>query len=112
MTEFENVLRDVMTEARDNVALDEDFTPAEADAYSLGALHATVEAISLHEVELARELERRESRSHDLGGVFDEVRTTFAIDWENGVLAGHELCIVDETIDRAFATLDAKEDCE
>lgn len=112
MTDFELTLREHMNLNYEDIAGDEDYTPAELDAYRLGATHALEEARALHEVELARELERRESKSHDLGGVFDEVRTTFAIDWENGVLAGHELCIVDETIDRAFATLDAMEDCE
>ena len=112
MTEFERILRDHLNAAYEDYRDGELPTPAELDAYRLGAKHAIEEARALYEVELALELERRESTSHDLGGVFDEVRTTFAIDWENGVLAGHELCIVDETIDRAFATLDAMADCE
>lgn len=111
-TEFESALRDVMTEARDNVALDEEYTPAEADAYSLGALHAIEEALALREVDLARQAEYEEEGHRDLGDVFGDVRTTFAIDWENGEATSQDLDTVDETIARTFATLDAMDDCE
>lgn len=111
-TEFESALRDVMDDARYNVAADEEYTPAEADAYNLGATHAIEEALALREADLARQAEHEEEGHHSLDGVFGDVRTTFAIDWENGEATSQDLDTVDETIARTFATLDAMDDCE
>lgn len=112
MTEFERTLRDHMNEAWKDVRYAEDYTPAELDAYTLGAKHAIEEAVGLFDVEVALEAERRQGPTYDLGDTFGEVRTTFAIEWEQGTRVSSDLRIVDETIDRTFAVLDSMEDCE
>lgn len=112
MTEFERTLRDSMAGAGDDLIYTEDYTPAEADAYRLGVEHAITEAVGLFDVEVALEAERRQGPTYDLGDTFGEVRTTFAIEWEQGTRISDDLRIVDETIDRTFAVLDSMEDCE
>lgn len=112
MSNFENTLRDAMIDAGDQVCRDEEYTPAEVDAYRLGATHAIEEAVGLFDVEVALEVERQQGTTYDLGDTFGEVRTTFAVEWEQGTRPSSDLRIVDETIDRTFAVLDAMEDCE
>lgn len=111
-TEFENTLRDSMAGASDDLIYTEDYTPAEIDAYRLGVEHAITEAVGLHLVEVALEEGRQRAGGRDLGDTFDEVRTTFAVEWEQGTRVATDLRIVDETIDRTFAVLDAMADCE
>lgn len=112
MSSFENTLRDNMAGAGDDLIYTEDYTPAEVDAYRLGVEHAITEAVGLFEVEVALETERQQGTARDLGDTFGEVRTTFAIEWEQGRRVSSDLRVVDETIDRTFAVLDAMEDCE
>lgn len=112
MTEFERTLRDHLNAAYEDYRDGDYPTPAELDAYRLGTTHAIEEASALLDVEVAREVERQQGDSYDLGHTFDEVRTTFAIEWEQGTRVATDLRIVDETIDRTFAVLDSMEDCE
>lgn len=112
MTDFEKTLREQIADYVSDYILGEDATPAEADAYRLGANHAATEAVQLFEVEIARELERREAESFALTDVFDEVRTTFAIDWERSSIVPDALATVDETISRTWAVIDSMGDCE
>lgn len=112
MTEFENILRDNMADAGDDLIYVEGYTPAEIDAYRLGVEHTITEAVGLHLVEVALEDERQRAGARDLGDTFEEVRTTFAVEWEQGTRIATDLRVVDETIERTFAVLDAMEDCE
>lgn len=112
MTEFESTLRDSMAGAGDDLIYAEDYTPAEIDAYRLGVEHAITEATGLFEVEVALEAERQQGTTHNLEETFGAVRTTFAVEWEQGTRASSDLRVVDETIGRTFAVLDSMEDCE
>lgn len=62
------------------------------------------EAIDLHEA--------GEGPRYPLEEVFQEVRTTFATEWEAGITPVATLAIVDDTISRVNGVLDAMEDCE
>lgn len=112
MSNFESTLRDSMAGSADDLFYAEDYTPAEIDAYRLGVEHTITEAVGLHLVEVALEDERQRAGERDLGDTFEEVRTTFAVEWEQGTRVATDLRVVDETIERTFAVLDAMEDCE
>lgn len=112
MTEFERILRDHLNAAYEDYRDGELPTPAELDAYRLGAEHAITEAAGLFLVEVAIETERREGEAFLLERVHEEVRTTFALEWERDQRDPGDLRIVDETLERELAVLDAMEDCE
>lgn len=112
MTEFERTLRDHLAAAYDDICCSEDYTPAELDAYRLGSAHAFEEARALFEVELARAEDEILGAIVPIPRVHEEVRTTFALEWEQGQRASGDLRIVDETLEREIAIYDAMADCE
>lgn len=112
MTEFERTLRDHLAGAGDDLVYTEDYTPAEIDAYRLGVEHAITEATGLFEVELARAEDEILGAIVPIPRVHEEVRTTFALEWEQGQRASGDLRIVDETLEREIAIYDAMADCE
>ena len=112
MTEFENTLRDYAQSAYEDYRDDELPTPAELDAYRLGATHAIEEAAGLFLVELALAVERAAAPEFDLSLIQEEVRTSFAVEWEQGTRPAGDLHIVDDVLDREVAVYDAMADCE
>lgn len=112
MTEFERTLRDHLDATYDDILHSEDYTPAELDAYRLGATHALEEARALFEVELARAVEQQAGPEIGLDVLHEEVRTTFALEWEQGRRGSRDLQVVDETLEREIAIYDAMADCE
>lgn len=112
MTEFERTLRDHLDATYDDILHSEDYTPAELDAYRLGATHAFEEARALFEVELAQAEDEILGAIIPIPRVHEEVRTTFALEWEQGQRASGDLRIVDETLEREIAIYDAMADCE
>lgn len=110
MTEFERTLRDHLAATFDDICCNEEYTPAELDAYRLGSLHALEEARALFEVEVAHRKGR--ITSSGVENVQEEIRRSFAIDWEQGRRPSSDLRVVDEALERELAILDAMADCE